>query len=78
MSSCGGNCGCGPSCNCGSGCGRNPGLGLSETTTTTTTTTSKTIIAGVAPVKTEMPEMSTEGGHGCKCGSNCQCDPCNC
>ncbi|XP_030537600.1 metallothionein-like protein 1 [Rhodamnia argentea] len=76
MSSCGGTCGCGPSCNCDSGCKRNPGLGLSETTTT-----AQTVIAGVAPVKTnpsEMPETSTEGGHGCKCGSNCTCDPCNC
>lgn len=23
-------------------------------------------------------EKATEGGHGCKCGANCTCDPCNC
>nr|GMD87429.1 metallothionein-like protein type 2 [Ipomoea batatas] len=23
-------------------------------------------------------EKATEGGHACKCGSNCTCDPCNC
>ncbi|XP_022870141.1 metallothionein-like protein 1 [Olea europaea var. sylvestris] len=43
--------------------------------------TTATIIEGVAPVKNfEESEKSfgAEGGHGCKCGSNCQYDPCNC
>ncbi|KAK6142132.1 hypothetical protein DH2020_007000 [Rehmannia glutinosa] len=44
--------------------------------------TTVTIIEGVAPVKMyfEGSEKSfgAEGGHGCKCGSSCTCDPCNC
>ncbi|PKI61714.1 metallothionein-like protein 1 [Punica granatum] len=77
MSGCGGNCNCGSSCQCGSGCKRNPSLGYTEAATPT----AKTVISGVAPVKMhkeEAPEMSTEGGHGCKCGSSCSCDPCTC
>ncbi|GMP49380.1 hypothetical protein CsSME_00016381 [Camellia sinensis var. sinensis] len=80
MSCCGGNCGCGSGCKCGSGCG---GCGMYpdiEKSTTTTTT-----IAGVAPpvkvyVDSEGSEKSSgaEGGHACNCGSNCECDPCNC
>ncbi|TYI48738.1 hypothetical protein E1A91_D13G268100v1 [Gossypium mustelinum] len=71
-------CNCGSSCTCGDSCScsRNLNLGYSEKTTST-----QTIISGVAPVKMtfEGPEMSTtESGHGCKCGSNCSCDPCNC
>ncbi|OMO90414.1 Metallothionein, family 15, plant [Corchorus olitorius] len=43
-------------------------------------TTTQTIIAGVAPVKMnfESSTMSIETEHGCKCGSNCSCDPCKC
>ncbi|CAN4098837.1 unnamed protein product [Withania somnifera] len=42
-----------------------------------------TIIEGVAPVKNYRSVegsvvKATEGGNGCKCGSNCTCDPCNC
>ncbi|KAG6485388.1 hypothetical protein ZIOFF_053925 [Zingiber officinale] len=47
-------------------------------------TTSQTLILGVAPEKSDLEgfEMVTaaktaENG-GCKCGSNCDCDPCNC
>ncbi|KAA8549266.1 hypothetical protein F0562_000950 [Nyssa sinensis] len=77
MSCCGGNCGCGSSCKCGSGCG---GCGMYPDIEQTTTTS--TIITGVAPMKTyaEGSEKSdgAEGGHACKCGSNCTCDPCTC
>ncbi|XP_059297625.1 metallothionein-like protein type 2 isoform X3 [Lycium ferocissimum] len=76
MSCNGGNCGCGSSCSCGNGggCGMYPDLEKSTTLT---------IIEGVAPMKNKAMvegsvEKATEGGHGCKCGSNCQCDPCNC
>ncbi|KAK4779773.1 hypothetical protein SAY87_015879 [Trapa incisa] len=61
------------------GCGRNPSLGLSEAAATTTSV--KAIVSGVAPIKMhkeDAPEVSTEGGHGCRCGSSCSCDPCNC
>ncbi|KAH0693735.1 hypothetical protein KY285_020832 [Solanum tuberosum] len=41
--------------------------------------TTFTIIQGVAPINNyEMVEERAEGGNGCKCGSNCTCDPCNC
>ncbi|KAK7856800.1 metallothionein-like protein 2 [Quercus suber] len=51
--------------------------GLSEKTST------ETIITGVAPAKmdaqSEGSEMSFgEENGGCKCGSNCTCDPCSC
>ncbi|MEJ4344604.1 hypothetical protein SJ615_14640, partial [Enterococcus faecium] len=77
MSCCGGKCGCGASCSCGSGCngcGMYPDLNISETTTT------QTIISGVTPVKMiyEGSEMGFGAENGCKCGSNCTCDPCNC
>ncbi|CAK7331550.1 unnamed protein product [Dovyalis caffra] len=79
MSCCGGNCGCGSGCKCGSGCngcGMYPDLSFSETTTT------ETIIAGVPPVKMyvlyERSETSFGAENGCKCGSNCTCDPCTC
>ncbi|XP_058099219.1 metallothionein-like protein type 2 [Magnolia sinica] len=79
MSCCGGNCGCGSACKCGSGCGgckMYPDFSLSGETTTT-----ETMIVGVAPQKgyfegSEMNAGSENGG--CKCGSNCTCDPCTC
>ncbi|KAI5682372.1 hypothetical protein M9H77_03600 [Catharanthus roseus] len=77
MSCCGGNCGCGSGCKCGSGCGgckMYPDLSYTESATT------ETLIVGVAPKKyldAEMGEAAAENG-GCKCGSNCKCDPCNC
>ncbi|KAF2290050.1 hypothetical protein P3X46_028884 [Hevea brasiliensis] len=78
MSCCGGNCGCGSGCKCGSGCN---GCGMYPDISETTRT--ETLVAGVAPAKKfyeEGSEMNfgAEGGHGCKCGSNCNCDPCNC
>ncbi|KAF3664523.1 Metallothionein-like protein type 2 [Capsicum annuum] len=76
MSGCGGNCGCGSSCSCGNcgGCSMYPDL---EKLTTFT------IIEGVASVNNKATaegsvEKATEGGHACKCGSSCNCDPCNC
>ncbi|GMH30076.1 hypothetical protein Nepgr_031919 [Nepenthes gracilis] len=79
MSCCGGNCGCGSSCKCGNGCGgckMYPDLSYSETTAT------ESLIIGVAPQNSylsggfEMGVAAENGG--CKCGSNCKCDPCNC
>ncbi|KAG6724258.1 hypothetical protein I3842_03G251100 [Carya illinoinensis] len=72
MSCGGGNCGCGSSCSCGSGCGgckMYPDMGYTET-----------LIVGVATQKThfEGSEMAAGAENGCKCGSNCTCDPCNC
>ncbi|KAL3537338.1 hypothetical protein ACH5RR_000704 [Cinchona calisaya] len=75
MSCCGGKCNCGSGCSCGSGCGKMyPDV---EKVTTVT------IIEGVAPKMTYSDEsaeksIGTEGGHACKCGSNCKCDPCTC
>lgn len=42
--------------------------------------TSQTMIMGVAPQKGHFEELETAAGseNGCKCGSNCTCDPCNC
>ncbi|XP_030925182.1 metallothionein-like protein type 2 [Quercus lobata] len=77
MSCCGGNCGCGAACKCSSscgGCGMFPDLSSGKTTT-------ETLIVGVAPQKThfEGSEMGVGAENGgCKCGSNCTCDPCNC
>ncbi|XP_024981611.1 metallothionein-like protein type 2 [Cynara cardunculus var. scolymus] len=78
MSCCNGKCGCGSSCSCGSscnGCGMYPDI---EQTTTTAV-----IVDGVAPKQmygegSESSSFVAEGGHGCKCGDNCKCNPCNC
>ncbi|XWS52985.1 hypothetical protein CRYUN_Cryun11dG0119100 [Craigia yunnanensis] len=70
--SCGSDCKCGDSCSCS----RNLNLGYSEKTTT------ETIISGFDTVKMnfERSRMSfgAEKENGCKCGSSCTCDPCNC
>ncbi|KAF7825670.1 metallothionein-like protein 2 [Senna tora] len=53
-----------------------PDLSFAETTTTT-----ETLVLGVAPVKAQFEgaEMGVAAeGDGCKCGSSCTCDPCNC
>lgn len=77
MSCSGENCGCGSSCSCGSGCGgcrKLTDLGEERSST------SQTMIMGVAPQKGHFEELETAAGseNGCKCGSNCTCDPCNC
>ncbi|RRT70947.1 hypothetical protein BHE74_00018326 [Ensete ventricosum] len=44
-------------------------------------TTTQTMVMGVVPQKVNYEEldMAAEGSeHGCKCGSSCTCDPCNC
>ncbi|KAJ8531182.1 hypothetical protein K7X08_026616 [Anisodus acutangulus] len=69
MSCCGSDCKCGSSCG---GCGMYPDLEKSTTFT---------IIEGVAPMTNYgrvEESAAAEGGNGCKCGSNCTCDPCNC
>ncbi|NP_001234050.2 metallothionein-like protein type 2 [Solanum lycopersicum] len=76
MSGCGGSCNCGSSCSCGKGGGCNMYPDLEKSTTLT-------IIEGVAPMNNKgmvegSIEKATEGGNGCKCGSSCKCDPCNC
>ncbi|KAL6343017.1 hypothetical protein AAG906_017037 [Vitis piasezkii] len=80
MPGCGGDCDCGSSCKCGSGYG---GCGCKmyrDKSFSEGSTTTETIIAGVAPVKThfEGSEMGVGAENGCKCGANCQCDPCTC
>ncbi|KAF8010728.1 hypothetical protein BT93_J1388 [Corymbia citriodora subsp. variegata] len=76
MSCCGGKCGCGSGCKCGSGCG---GCGMYPDVVENSR---ETIVSGVASVKMyhEESEMSSFGAEngGCKCGSSCSCDPCNC
>ncbi|KAL8152704.1 hypothetical protein V2J09_010464 [Rumex salicifolius] len=78
--SCGnGNCGCGSDCKCGSGCTgckMNADLSYMETTASTVS-----LVSGVAPQKTyfdgaEMGVAAENGG--CRCGSDCKCDPCDC
>lgn len=44
---------------------------------------SETMVTGVSPVmKFDIEQMFGEAASanegGCKCGSNCTCDPCNC
>ncbi|ERN07845.1 metallothionein-like protein type 2 isoform X2 [Amborella trichopoda] len=77
MSCCGGNCGCGAGCQCGSGCGgcnMYPDLHVYG---------ERTVEARIVEASSEMGslevyEMNGAAENGCKCGSNCTCDPCNC
>ncbi|MBF4016109.1 metallothionein-like protein 1 [Cajanus cajan] len=71
------SCGCGNSCSCGSDCKCGK---YSMDLSYLETTTSETLVLGVGPVKPtfEGGEMGVAAESGCKCGSNCTCDPCNC
>ncbi|KAF8006125.1 hypothetical protein BT93_K0432 [Corymbia citriodora subsp. variegata] len=79
-SCCGGNCGCGSDCKCGQGCGgckMYPNMSYAEMSG------GETVVMGfAAPGKAEKMvegEMGVAGAeNGCKCGSNCTCDPCTC
>ncbi|XP_019199342.1 PREDICTED: metallothionein-like protein type 2 isoform X2 [Ipomoea nil] len=75
MSCCNGKCGCGSSCSCGSSCN---GCGMYADVEKASSVSS--LIQGVAPMKNFEggAEKATEGGHACKCGDNCKCNPCNC
>ncbi|XP_008810605.1 metallothionein-like protein type 2 isoform X2 [Phoenix dactylifera] len=78
MSCCGGNCGCGSGCKCGTGCG---GCKMYPDMAEERSTTTQTMIMGVAPQKGHFEGFEVTAGSengGCKCGSNCTCDPCNC
>nr|AAC72984.1 metallothionein [Silene vulgaris] len=77
MSCCNGNCGCGSACKCGSGCGgckMFPDFAEGSSG-------SASLVLGVAPMASyfdaEM-EMGVATENGCKCGDNCQCNPCTC
>ncbi|KAJ6799233.1 metallothionein-like protein type 2 [Iris pallida] len=81
MSCCGGNCGCGSSCKCGNGCG---GCKMyADLAEERVSSTSQAVVLGLAPQKDgglegfESAAAGAENG-GCKCGSSCTCDPCNC
>ncbi|CAA7406326.1 unnamed protein product [Spirodela intermedia] len=77
MSCCGGNCGCGSSCGCGSGC---RGCKMFPDLDDERMTTTGTLVLGVGTEKASFQgfEMAAGSEGGCKCGSNCTCDPCTC
>ncbi|CAN4116087.1 unnamed protein product [Withania somnifera] len=58
-------------------CKMYPDLSYTESTTTT-----ETLVLGVGPEKTSFGAMemgeSPVAENGCKCGSDCKCNPCNC
>ena len=65
---------CGSSCSCGGGCKKYLDMAEKETTT-------QVLILGVQPEKGQLEggfEKVNEAKEGCKCGSGCSCDPCNC
>nr|ANF89429.1 metallothionein-like protein [Sedum alfredii] len=76
------SCSCGSSCKCGSGCNCSSNSKYADISETATMTT-HSVISGLAPQVNmntfEGVEMGFgENDGGCKCGSNCTCDSCNC
>ncbi|XP_051197893.1 metallothionein-like protein 1 [Lolium perenne] len=70
---CGSSCGCGSNCNCGK---MYPDL--EEKRGATMQATVVVLGAGRAKAQFEEAAESVEAGHGCSCGANCKCNPCNC
>nr|AAB61212.1 metallothionein [Mesembryanthemum crystallinum]AAC27531.1 metallothionein [Mesembryanthemum crystallinum] len=79
MSCCGGNCGCGSACKCGNGCG---GCKMYPDMAENGASSTATLVTGVAPKISYFDNGSEMGvgaeNDGCKCGSDCKCDPCTC
>ncbi|XP_010037836.2 uncharacterized protein LOC104426470 [Eucalyptus grandis] len=78
-SCCGGNCGCGSDCKCGQGC---RGCKMYPDTSYAEKSGGETVVGGSAPGKEEKMVEGEKGvagaENGCKCGSNCICNPCTC
>uniref|UniRef100_A0ACD6ARG2 Uncharacterized protein n=1 Tax=Avena sativa TaxID=4498 RepID=A0ACD6ARG2_AVESA len=70
--SCGSSCGCGSNCKCGK---MYPDL--DEQASTTTQAQAAVVVVGVAH-ESKAGQFAVASGEGCKCGSSCTCDPCNC
>ncbi|GLJ25562.1 hypothetical protein SUGI_0489550 [Cryptomeria japonica] len=77
MSCCGGNCGCGSGCSCGSGC---KGCSMYPDLTGGEKSVAKSTVLGLTASDMGYVDegVTVAGENGCKCGSNCTCDPCNC
>jgi len=41
-------------------------------------TSTESVVLGFGTVKAEFEGAEMAEENGCKCGSNCTCDPCNC
>ncbi|KAL6907961.1 hypothetical protein ACP4OV_002131 [Aristida adscensionis] len=73
------SCNCGSGCSCGSNC--KCGKKYPDLEEKSSGGAQATVVLGVAPEKKGHFEEAAEAGetsHGCKCGSNCSCDPCKC